>query len=61
MYFSSLYELRAQSAAMLSYIEPVAALLLSIFLLHEPFSAAQLAGAALIIGAAAAHEWLARG
>lgn len=61
MYFSSLYELRAQSAAMLSYIEPVAALLLSIFLLHEPFSAAQLAGAALIIGAAAAHEWLAHG
>ena len=60
MSFSSLYELRAQSAAMLSYIEPVAALLLSIFLLHEPFSAAQLAGAALIIGAAAAHEWLAQ-
>ena len=58
MYFSSLYELRAQSAAMLSYIEPVAALLLSIFLLREPFSAAQLAGAALIIGAAAAHEAL---
>ncbi len=58
MYFSSLDGLRAQSAAMLSYIEPAAALALSIFLLHEPFGAAQLIGAALVLGAALAHEVL---
>ena len=48
---------KAQSIAMLSYIDPVTALLLSALILREPLSAAGLAGAVMIIGSAIAAEW----
>lgn len=52
MYFGSMQELPAQSIAVLSYIDPVSALILSALLLHEPMSIYSIIGAVLIIGAA---------
>jgi RarD protein len=57
LYFGSMDGLKAQSIAMLSYIDPVTALLLSALILREPLSAAGLAGAVMIIGSAVAAEW----
>ncbi|MBQ1524832.1 MAG: EamA family transporter [Firmicutes bacterium] len=51
LYFSSIDELPVQTLAIMSYLDPVVALLLSVFLLREPFGIAQLIGAALILGA----------
>lgn len=51
LYFSSLQELDGQTAAIFSYIDPVTAILLSAVLLQEKLTAAQAAGAALILGA----------
>ena len=56
LYFGCMDGLRAQTVAVLSYIDPVMALLVSMFLLGEPISAAGLIGAVLIIGAAIACE-----
>ena len=50
VYFSSLRKLRGQEAAILSYIDPLVAVLLSCTLLHESVSALQLAGGAMILG-----------
>ena len=57
LYFGSMDGLKAQSIAMLSYIDPVTALLLSALILREPLSTAGLAGAVMIIGSAIAAEW----
>ena len=56
LYFGSMEVLKAQTIAILSYLDPVVALLVSIVLLHEPMSAAGLLGAALILGAALFSE-----
>ena len=48
--------LRVQSVAILSYIDPVAALLFSVLFLKEPFSINGVIGAVLIIGSAIASE-----
>ena len=56
LYFGSMEKLKAQSVAMLSYIDPVTALLLSALLLGEPLGAAGILGAVLIIGSAAVSE-----
>lgn len=58
MYFASLRELPAQTAAMLSYIDPLTAVLLSVALLREPMSGAQWVGAVLVLGALLAAEVL---
>lgn len=50
LYFSSLAGLRGQTAAVLSYIDPITAIVLSSLILNESMSAAQIAGAALILG-----------
>ncbi len=50
LYFSSLKELKGQTAAMLSYIDPVTAILLSGFLLNETMGKTQIIGAILILG-----------
>lgn len=57
LYFGSMDGLKTQSIAMLSYIDPVTALLLSALILREPLSTAGLAGAVMIIGSAIAAEW----
>ncbi len=56
LFFSSIQRLNAQTAAMLSYIDPVTAILLSMLFLHETMGIAQLAGACLILGAALLSE-----
>lgn len=50
LYFSSLKELRGQEAAMLSYIDPLVAVLVSVLVLGESITPVQLAGGALILG-----------
>lgn len=50
MYFSSLKELPGQRAAILSYIDPLVAVLVSVTVLGEPMTFRQLAGGILILG-----------
>lgn len=50
MYFSSLKELPGQKAAILSYIDPLVAILISITILGESMTLWQVAGGVLILG-----------
>jgi len=50
LYFSALKELPGQEAAILSYIDPLVAVLVSVLLLGESMSLPQLAGGVLILG-----------
>ncbi|MBQ5405323.1 MAG: EamA family transporter [Oscillospiraceae bacterium] len=56
LYFSGLQKLSGQSAAIMSYADPVSALLFSAFFLHESLSPVQIVGAVLIIGGAMLGE-----
>ena len=56
LYFGSMKELPAQTVALLSYIDPVVAILLSALLLGEAMSAAAMVGAVLVLGAAVVSE-----
>lgn len=56
VYFESVQKLEAQTVGIISYIDPVVAILLSTFLLGEPLSMMGLIGAALILGATAVSE-----
>ena len=56
LYFGSIAHVPAQTAALLSYIDPVVAVLLSLTLLHESMSAGALIGAVLVIGAMIVSE-----
>ena len=56
LYFSGVTGVSAQTAALLSYIDPVVAVLLSVTVLKEPMSPTALLGAALVIGAMLASE-----
>lgn len=50
MYFSALKELPGQKAAVLSYVDPLVAVILSVTLLGEPLTPWQALGGALILG-----------
>ena len=50
MYFSSLQHVPGQEAAVLSYIDPLVAVILSVSVLREPMSALQVIGGAMILG-----------
>ena len=50
LYFSSLKELPGQKAAILSYIDPLVAVVLSVTVLGEPMSLLQIIGGVLILG-----------
>lgn len=56
LYFGALGALSAQTAALLSYIDPALAVLLSAFVLREPMGAPQIVGALLVLGATLAGE-----
>ena len=56
MYFGSLMQLKAQTAAILSYIDPVVAVLLSALVLREHMSLLSGLGAILVLGAAVVSE-----
>ena len=50
MYFSSLKELPGQEAAVLSYMDPLVAVLVSVFILGEQMTGFQIIGGVLILG-----------
>jgi len=50
LYFNSLKELSGQEAAILSYIDPLMAVVIGVLILQEPLSWQQLFGGALILG-----------
>lgn len=56
MYFGSLQRLPAQTTAVLSYIDPVVAVVLAGPILQETMSAGEIIGAVLILGAALVSE-----
>lgn len=56
LYFGSMQRLKAQTVAVMSYIDPVFALLLSAAVLHESLTPLGIAGAVLIIGSAIISE-----
>ena len=56
LYFGGIRKVPAQVSAILSYIDPVVAILLSAVLLKEPMTAATALGAVLILGATLASE-----
>ena len=49
MYFSSLVKLSGQKAAILSYVDPLVAVLVSVIILNEPLSLIQAVGGAMIL------------
>lgn len=50
LYFSSLKELPGQTAAILSYIDPLVAVIVSVLVLGEGITAAQVIGGAMVLG-----------
>lgn len=56
LYFSSLKELRGQEAAILSYIDPLTAVLVSVVFLKEGITLWQIAGGIFILGFAILNE-----
>ena len=60
LYFGAMVRLPTQTVALMSYLDPITALLLSALVLHEPLTPAGLAGAALVLGATLLSELWAR-
>ncbi|MBO6000479.1 MAG: EamA family transporter [Spirochaetales bacterium] len=56
LYFASIQHISAQSAALMSYIDPVVAIILSATLLREGMSALSVIGVILVLGSAIAGE-----
>ena len=50
LYFSALRDIPGQEAAILSYVDPLVAVVISVFFLGEAITATQLIGGALILG-----------
>ena len=50
LYFSSLKDISGQKAALLSYIDPLVAVVISVFVLGEPITVLQIAGGLLVLG-----------
>ena len=56
LYFSALKDVSGQKAAILSYIDPLVAVLISVLFLREPMGPIQWVGGALILGATLLNE-----
>ena len=56
LYFGSMQKLRGQTVAILSYIDPIVAILLSALILKEPLGVNGAIGAVLVLGATFASE-----
>lgn len=56
LYFGSIQRLRSQTVAVLSYIDPVGAIVLAWLILGEGMTLAEIIGAVMILGAAMASE-----
>ncbi len=57
LYFGAVEAISAQSAAMISYLDPALAVFTSVFLLGEELAVWEIIGAGLILGAAVISEW----
>lgn len=55
-YFDLILKIPARTVAMFSYADPILAVLISVFILSEPFTPANVIGTVLIIGAALVSE-----
>ena len=56
LYFGSMAKLPGQTVAIISYIDPVVAVLVSVLLLGEPMAMGEVVGALLVLGAALVSE-----
>ncbi len=56
LYFSAIAHLKGQQVAILSYIDPIVAVILSVVILHEAITGLQLLGGLLILGATMVNE-----
>lgn len=56
LYFGCMDDLKAQTVAIFSYVDPIVAVLLSAFVLGEPLSALGVLGVVLVLGAAVVSE-----
>ena len=56
MYFGAMVRLPTQTVALMSYLDPITALILSALVLHEPLSPAGLTGAVLVLGSTVLSE-----
>lgn len=56
LYFSSISLVPAQTAAVFSYIDPMTAIVLSAWILHQPMTGIQVVGTVCILGSTLAHE-----
>ena len=56
LYFSSLREISGQETAVISYIDPLVAVMISVVFLHEEMTLPQIIGGALILGATLWNE-----
>ena len=56
LYFSGMQKLSSQSVALISYVDPVSALLFATLFLRESMTPVQIAGAVFIIGGAILGE-----
>ena len=56
MYFSAIKDMKGQQAAILSYIDPLVAVIVSVAVLGESISALQMLGGAMILGFAILNE-----
>ncbi|MBQ9747285.1 MAG: EamA family transporter [Clostridia bacterium] len=57
LYFSALDRLAGQEIAILSYVDPLVAVIISVFVLSEPITALQVVGGVLILGFSLLNEW----
>ena len=55
-YFSSVEHLNAQTVALLSYVDPITAVILSAVILHEPMTLSGIVGTVLILGSTVFSE-----
>ena len=56
LYFGSIKDLKAQTAALFSYIDPIVAICLSALVLHENVGISEIIGAVLVLGATIISE-----
>lgn len=61
LYFAAVAKLPGQQIAVLSYIDPLTAVLISVFLLSEPMSVMQAVGGSMILVFSLLNEWMASG
>ena len=57
LYFSSLQKMKATSAALMSYIDPLSAMVFSVVILQERMTPNEIIGGLMILLAASLAEW----